>query len=63
VERCDGCFNNFGIEDQSMESPLCYCEVEEEEQGNWYTSYCKWNEQSQVCVRALLTQGAAQHKT
>ena len=26
--------NNVGIEDQSMESPSCYCEVEEKEKDN-----------------------------
>ena len=33
------CCHNVGIEDQSMESPSCYCEVEEEEQDDEkYTS-------------------------
>ena len=33
------CCHNVGIEDQSMESPSCYCEVEEKEQDDEkYTS-------------------------
>ena len=58
------CCNNICIEDQSMESPSCYCEAEEEEQDNYqYTSQCKWNKQSQVIVTALLALRAAQDKT
>ena len=28
------CCHNVGIEDESMESPFCHCEVEEEEQDD-----------------------------
>ena len=58
------CCHNVGIEDQTMESPSCYCEVEEKEQDDQkYTSKGYWNEQNQVNITALFALGAAQDKT
>ena len=34
VEDVMVCCNNVGIEDESMESACCYCDMEEEEQDD-----------------------------
>ena len=58
------CCHNVGIKNQSMESPGCHCEVEEEEQDDQKcTSDCEWNEQSYITVTAFCALGAAQNKT